>query len=51
MFGLFKKSDRPRVDPAELERQEREARVRETAEKMREAVEKAKEQEEAEKSA
>ena len=38
MFGLFKKSNKPRVDAAELERQEREARLRETAEKMREAV-------------
>lgn len=44
MFGLFKKSDKPKVDAAELERQEREARVRDTAEKMREAVDREKAQ-------
>ena len=45
MFGLFKKSDKPRVDAAEMERQEREARMRETAEKMKEAVQLKKEEE------
>ena len=45
MFGLFKKSeksDKPKMDPAEMERQEREARMRETADKMRQAVDKEK---------
>lgn len=48
MFGLFKKSDKPdkpKVDAAEMERQEREARMRETAEKMRDAVQMEKGQE------
>lgn len=37
MFGLFKKKEgAPKVDAAELERQEREQRRKELAEKLRE---------------
>jgi hypothetical protein len=35
VFGLFKKSDKPKVDVAEIERQEREQRKREMAEKLK----------------
>ena len=35
MFGLFKKSDKPKIDAAEIERQEREQRKREMAEKLK----------------
>ncbi len=39
MFGLFrKKEDQPKVDAAELERQEREQRRRELAQKLKETV-------------
>jgi hypothetical protein len=52
MFGLFKKSDKadkPKVDAAEMERQEREARMKDTAEKMRDAVQMEKGEEEGDK--
>jgi hypothetical protein len=38
MFGLFKKSDKPKVDAAEIERQEREQRKKELAEQMRQSI-------------
>ncbi len=38
MFGLFKKSDKPKVDAAEMERQEREQRKKELAEQMRQSI-------------
>ena len=39
MFGLFKKNEsKAKVDAAELERQEREQRRRELADKLREEV-------------
>ena len=39
MFGLFKKSDKPKVDGAEIERQEREQRKRELAAQLKQAAE------------
>lgn len=40
MFGLFKKKEgKPKVDAAELERQEREQRKKELAAKLQETVE------------
>lgn len=40
MFGLFKKKEgKPKVDAAEIERQEREQRKKELASKLQETVE------------
>lgn len=39
MFGLFKKSDKPKVDAAEIERQEREQRKKELADQMKQTLE------------
>lgn len=38
MFGLFKKSDKPKVDAAEIERQEREQRKKELAAQMKQTI-------------
>jgi hypothetical protein len=38
MFNLFKKSDKPKVDAAEIERREREERKQELAKKLKEEV-------------
>lgn len=38
VFGLFKKSDKPKVDAAEMERREREERKREMAQKVKQEV-------------
>ena len=38
MFGLFKKSDKPKIDAAELERQEREQRKKELAAQMKQTI-------------
>lgn len=45
MFGLFKKSDKPKVDAAEIERQEREQRKKELAAQMKQTIEADKESE------
>lgn len=39
MFGLFKKSDKPRIDAAEMERREREERRQQRAEELRQTLE------------
>ncbi|MCB9948304.1 MAG: hypothetical protein H6842_10805 [Rhodospirillaceae bacterium] len=39
MFGLFKKSDKPKVDAAEMERREREERRLQRAEELRQTLE------------
>lgn len=38
MFGLFKKSEKPKVDAAEIERQEREQRKKELAAQMKQTL-------------
>ncbi len=47
MFGLFKKSDKPKVDAAEIERQEREQRKKELAAQMKQTIKTDKETQEA----
>jgi len=38
VFRLFKKSDKPKVDAAEIERREREERKREMAQKLKQEM-------------